>query len=80
MDKDPKTWSMSHYKLGRCCDLVENGHFESFISVIVDARKKPIITMLEEIRLYMMERVQNESKWDGMGRQQSLSCYKVVVK
>ncbi|KAL7608103.1 hypothetical protein Lser_V15G11245 [Lactuca serriola] len=34
---------------------VENGFSESFNAVIVDARKKPIITMLEEIRLYMMD-------------------------
>ena len=29
---------------------------ETFNSVIVDARGKPIITMLEEIRVYLMER------------------------
>ena len=29
---------------------------EAFNSVIVDARGKPIITMLEEIRVYLMER------------------------
>jgi len=28
---------------------------EAFNSVIVDARGKPIITMLEEIRVYLME-------------------------
>jgi len=29
---------------------------EAFNSVLVDARSKPIVTMLEEIRLYMMNR------------------------
>jgi len=29
---------------------------EAFNSVIVDARGKPIITMLKEIRVYLMER------------------------
>ena len=29
---------------------------ETFNSVIVDARGKPIITMLEEIRVYLVER------------------------
>ncbi|KAL7607472.1 hypothetical protein Lser_V15G15350 [Lactuca serriola] len=38
------------------CDAVENGLSESFNNVIRDARKKPIITMLEEIRLYVMEK------------------------
>nr|KAJ0200676.1 hypothetical protein LSAT_V11C600320910 [Lactuca sativa] len=35
---------------------MENGMSKSFNVVIVDARKKPIITMLEELRMYMMER------------------------
>ncbi|CAI9303910.1 unnamed protein product [Lactuca saligna] len=59
MEKDPKTWSRAFFQIGRCCDAVENGFSESFNAVIVDARKKPIITMLEEIRLYMMDRIYN---------------------
>ncbi|CAI9262730.1 unnamed protein product [Lactuca saligna] len=59
MEKDPKTWSRAFFQTGRCCDAVENGFSESFNAVIVDARKKPIITMLEEIRLYMMDRIYN---------------------
>ncbi|CAI9265896.1 unnamed protein product [Lactuca saligna] len=59
MEKDPKTWSRAFFQTGRCCDVVENGFSESFNAVIVDARKKPIITMLEEIRLYMMDRIYN---------------------
>ncbi|CAI9278555.1 unnamed protein product [Lactuca saligna] len=59
MEKDPKTWSRGFFQIGRCCDAVENGFSESFNAVIVDARKKPIITMLEEIRLYMMDRIYN---------------------
>ncbi|XP_052627051.1 uncharacterized protein LOC128133592 [Lactuca sativa] len=51
MDKDPKTWSMAYFQPGRCCDVVENGMSESFNVVIVDARKKPIITMLLELRM-----------------------------
>ena len=46
----------------RCCDAVENGISESFNSAIVEARKKPIITMLEEIRVYVMERMFNQKK------------------
>ena len=57
MDKDPKTWSRAFYQTGRCCANVENGSSESFNAVIVDARHKPIITMLEELRLYMMEKL-----------------------
>lgn len=66
MDKDPKTWSRAYFQPGRCCDAVENGMSESFNVVIVDARKKPIITMLEELRMYMMERV-FKKKCKGLG-------------
>jgi len=38
------------------CDTIVNDISEAFNSVIVDARGKPIITMLEEIRVYLMER------------------------
>ena len=57
MDKDPKTWSWAYYETGRCCDAVENGGNESFNAIIVDARKKPIISMLEDIRMYMMDKL-----------------------
>ncbi|CAI9284262.1 unnamed protein product [Lactuca saligna] len=60
MEKDPKTWSRDFFQTGRCCDAVENGFSESFNAVIVDARKKPIITMLEELRLYMMDIIYNK--------------------
>ncbi|CAI9299908.1 unnamed protein product [Lactuca saligna] len=59
MEKDPKTWSRAFFQTGRCCDAVENGFSESFNAVIVDSRKKPTITMLEEIRLYMMDKIYN---------------------
>ena len=66
MDKDPKAGSRAYFQPGRCCDAVENGMSESFNVVIVDARKKPIITMLEELRMYMMERV-FKKKCKGLG-------------
>ncbi|KAL4579964.1 hypothetical protein LXL04_016135 [Taraxacum kok-saghyz] len=47
----------AYYQIGRCCANVENGSSESFNAVIVDARHKPIITMFEELRIYMMEKL-----------------------
>ncbi|XP_017419537.1 uncharacterized protein LOC108329701 [Vigna angularis] len=38
------------------CDTLTNNMSECFNSVIVDARGKPNITMLEEIRVYLMKR------------------------
>ncbi|CAI9284491.1 unnamed protein product [Lactuca saligna] len=52
MERDPKSWSRDFFVLDRSCDAIENGICESFNAVIVHARKKPIITMLEEIRRY----------------------------
>ncbi|CAI9303419.1 unnamed protein product [Lactuca saligna] len=41
----------------RSCDAIENGICESFNAAIVHARKKSIITMLEEIRRFVMDRM-----------------------
>ncbi|XP_017441060.1 uncharacterized protein LOC108346492 [Vigna angularis] len=38
------------------CDILNNNMSEAFNSVIVDARGKPIIIMLEEIRFYLLKR------------------------
>ncbi|KAL4576182.1 hypothetical protein LXL04_012271 [Taraxacum kok-saghyz] len=68
IERDPNTWCRAFFEPERCCDAVENGISESFNASIVEARKKPIITMLEEIRVYVMERMYNQkvkgNKWD----------------
>lgn len=56
VDKHPDTWCRAYFAEGRACEAVENGISESFNSVILEARTKPILTMLEEIRTYVMER------------------------
>ena len=67
--RNPKSWCRAFFALGKGCEANENGMAESFNSVIDKARKKPIITMLEEIRLYMMNRCFKMSKlhetWEG---------------
>ncbi|XP_024966158.1 uncharacterized protein LOC112506385 [Cynara cardunculus var. scolymus] len=55
-ERDPNTWCRAFFQPDRACEAVENGICESFNSIIVDARRKPIITMLEEIRIFVMER------------------------
>ncbi|XP_052621668.1 uncharacterized protein LOC111893335 [Lactuca sativa] len=68
IDRDPTTWSKAFFKEGRDCDAVENGVSESFNSAIRHARRKPIITMLEEIRIFVMERIYSQRvegiEWD----------------
>ncbi|GJU03902.1 (R)-mandelonitrile lyase-like protein [Tanacetum coccineum] len=41
----------------KACDVVKNGISECFNALIVEARRKPIIDMLEGIRLMIMERM-----------------------
>ncbi|KAL4568955.1 hypothetical protein LXL04_024578 [Taraxacum kok-saghyz] len=69
MARNPKSWCRAFFALGKACEAIENGMSESFNSVIDKARKKPIISMLEEIRLYMMNRCHKMSKihetWEG---------------
>ncbi|EOX92369.1 Uncharacterized protein TCM_001319 [Theobroma cacao] len=49
------------------CDVIDNNMCETFNGVIIEARCKPIISILEEIKLYVMRRlVQNKEyrmKW-----------------
>ncbi|XP_023741187.1 uncharacterized protein LOC111889284 [Lactuca sativa] len=56
MERNPESWSRAFYKEGRACEAVENGISESFNSVILEARTNPLLTMLEELRMYVMER------------------------
>ncbi|WVZ24820.1 hypothetical protein V8G54_003364 [Vigna mungo] len=52
------------------CDTLVNNISEGFNSVILDARGKPIISMLEEIRMYLMNRWTSNrkkvSKFEGI--------------
>ncbi|GJV98272.1 transposase, MuDR, plant [Tanacetum coccineum] len=63
-----KKWNGLHYKTlfwgaaystleVRSCVAFENGISESYHNAILFARDKPIITMLEDIRIYLMQRM-----------------------
>ncbi|CAL5192309.1 unnamed protein product [Lathyrus oleraceus] len=56
MMKTPhRFWSKSQFKTTSKCDSMLNNMSEDFNSVIIEAKSKPIVTMLEEIRTYIME-------------------------
>ncbi|CAI9303766.1 unnamed protein product [Lactuca saligna] len=59
MAREPTSWCRAYFSTGLVYEAVENEIVECFTAIIVDARKKPLLTMLEEIRLYMMERAFN---------------------
>ena len=58
MDRHPESWSRAFFTTDKACDAVENGISECFNALIVDARRKPIINMLEDIRVSLMLRMQ----------------------
>nr|GEY06199.1 hypothetical protein [Tanacetum cinerariifolium] len=57
IQKNPNSWSRAFFEMDRRCAAFENGISESFNKAILITRHKPIITMLEEIRLYIMQRL-----------------------
>lgn len=67
--KDPKSWSRAFFREGVHCEAVENGFSECFNAVLVSVRHKPIITMLESMRVLVMERMNTMrlimEKWTG---------------
>ena len=57
IQRNPNTWSRAFFSLENKCPNFENGICESFNRAILVQRTKPIITMLEDIRLYVMQRL-----------------------
>nr|XP_027090214.1 uncharacterized protein LOC113711247 [Coffea arabica] len=57
-DKPPSQWSRAYFSIYPKCDILLNNMCEYFNNKILDAREKPIIEMLELLRLYMMQRMQ----------------------
>ncbi|GKA75691.1 hypothetical protein Tco_0782069, partial [Tanacetum coccineum] len=55
--EDPKTWCRAYFQKDRSCAAFENGISESYHSAIGSARTKHVITMLEEVRVYLMQRL-----------------------
>ncbi|GJX70506.1 hypothetical protein Tco_0307677 [Tanacetum coccineum] len=62
VERNPNSWCRAFFEIDRCFAAFENGISESFNSKIVPARGKPIITMLEDIRIYIMQRMCHMNK------------------
>lgn len=56
-DKPQRQWSKSHFDTFAKSDMLLNNLCESFNVMILDARDKPILTMLERIRCKLMIRL-----------------------
>ncbi|BFG33337.1 hypothetical protein CerSpe_196110 [Prunus speciosa] len=53
-EKDPRHWSKAYFKSDSKCDMLMNNLCEAFNRGIMDARDKPVLTILERIQLYIM--------------------------
>jgi len=47
----PRFWSKSYFTYNSKCDVLVNNMSETFDSVILGPREKPIVTMFDEIRV-----------------------------
>lgn len=62
----PRHWSKSKFTYNSKCDVLVNNMSETFNSVIIGPRHKPIVTMFEEIIGYLMERwAFNRTRFDS---------------
>ncbi|GJX07842.1 multidrug resistance-associated protein 5 [Tanacetum coccineum] len=62
MDRNPNSWSRAFFSTDKSCDVVKNRISECFNSLILEAREKPIINMLADIRICIMERMETMRK------------------
>ncbi|XP_073133370.1 uncharacterized protein [Henckelia pumila] len=74
----PVHWARSHFSSQCLSDCVVNNFSESFNSYIIDARDKPIITMLECLRNKLMKRIQ--VKKAGMEKYIGQICPNILKK
>ncbi|KAK4849536.1 hypothetical protein QYF36_025897 [Acer negundo] len=54
-DKDPNHWLMGFFKDTTLCDMLCNNMCEAFNKAILQAHDKPVITLMEMIRNYLMK-------------------------
>ncbi|XP_031120262.1 uncharacterized protein LOC116023403 [Ipomoea triloba] len=65
----PRFWCKAFFRTSVKCDIVDNNLCEAFNGTLVKARVKPIIPMLEDIRVGVMRRIAKKIKsvesWTG---------------
>ncbi|GMI95444.1 hypothetical protein HRI_003213700 [Hibiscus trionum] len=68
--KDPRMWSKSHFSIKCKSDMLLNNNCECFNKLILEARDKLIITLLELVRTKLMQRLAKRKelaeKWNGL--------------
>ncbi|XP_048498054.1 uncharacterized protein LOC125496593 [Beta vulgaris subsp. vulgaris] len=75
INRNYKKWCRAFYTSMSCCDSVDNNMSEVFNAYILGSRHKPIITMLEDIREGLMERL--HKKRDEIRKKELLLCPRI---
>ncbi|PPE02056.1 hypothetical protein GOBAR_DD00927 [Gossypium barbadense] len=69
-EKNPTHWSRSHFSIRSHSDMLVNNLSESFNKMILEAKEKPILTMMETVRtkimLLIVKKKEEAKKWKGM--------------
>ncbi|KAK9911852.1 hypothetical protein M0R45_035737 [Rubus argutus] len=77
-DKNPEHWTRSHFSDLAKCDILLNNICESFNAAILKGRDKPILPMMEFIRMDMMVRMANRrvacTRWTNMVGPRIMKC------
>ncbi|XP_071912395.1 uncharacterized protein [Coffea arabica] len=74
----PQYWVRAYFCTSPKCDILLNNLCESFNSSILEARDRPILGMLETIRLYLMARMETKREW--MRKSSGSVCPKILKK
>ncbi|XP_021770710.1 uncharacterized protein LOC110734890 [Chenopodium quinoa] len=78
LNRNYKKWCRAFYTPQSCCDSIDNNMSEVFNAYILNSRHKPIITMLEDIRESLMERL--FKKRDFIGKKECYICPRIQQK
>ncbi|XP_074291480.1 uncharacterized protein LOC141618281 [Silene latifolia] len=78
LNRNYKKWCRAFYTPQSQCDNVDNNMSDVFNAYILKFRQKPVISMLEEIRESLMERLHN--KRDLIGKKDIFLCPRIKDK
>ncbi|XP_021744632.1 uncharacterized protein LOC110710615 [Chenopodium quinoa] len=78
LKRNYKKWVRAYFTSQSTCDVIDNNMNEVFNAYILSSRHKPIITMLEDIRESLMERL--HKKRDYIGNKDITICPRIKTR
>ena len=76
--RHPKRWCRAFFGVGSSCDSVDNNMVKVFNAYIVANAHKPIISMLEDVREAIQDRL--HQKRDEIGKRDNPICPMIQLK